>query len=458
MLVLYMTVFASFHLVISELSMCPESTPTISIVSSCPSNVMEWMSAAKRKRCSYLGKIQTCTKTDTFVYHCVLNKQATLLLEVCAPVHFMSGYCARYSEEHKRIINDPGLDCTYFDPPCPTRFPSNESYLYPMCYRNATKKLENILTFQQQKNKTSVVLSIGLLALFATSAISLLLIIFVGIKLKKIKLNIPCRNKRSSKDSDKFDGTDDEKCSPETLELLKENKETIMEKNEIKQERDFEVDELLQYKTLSGDKQGSISAKGINTISDLRDKLVSELNIPRAFVFVVIGEKGKLCDDDTDIKTLPCPIELMIANQNRMKNADDANVRNDEADDADDADNNEDGDIDANTDDDDSYVDVDDDEDEDEEDNGSLDIDDDEICCGYFKDPDTLFYWIGNKLLKEGSTDLSCPKCSWTWDPDEFVEDCKMSFDERIFFQEVLNVNMLKKAFAQVEDLKKAKI
>lgn len=71
--------------------MCPESTPTISIVSSCPSNVIEWMSAAKRKRCSYLGKIQSCTKTDTFVYHCVLNKQATLLLEVCAPVHFMSG-------------------------------------------------------------------------------------------------------------------------------------------------------------------------------------------------------------------------------------------------------------------------------------------------------------------------------------------------------------------------------
>lgn len=71
--------------------MCSESTPTISIVSSCPSNVMEWMSAAKRKRCSYLGKIQSCTKSDTFVYHCVLNKQATLLLEVCAPVHFMSG-------------------------------------------------------------------------------------------------------------------------------------------------------------------------------------------------------------------------------------------------------------------------------------------------------------------------------------------------------------------------------
>lgn len=43
------------------------------------------------------------------------------------------------------------------------------------------------------------------------------------------------------------------------------------------------------------------------------------------------------------------------------------------------------------------------------------------------------------------------------WDPDEFVEDCKMSLDERIFFQEVLNVNMLKKTFDQIENLKKAK-
>lgn len=479
MFVLYMTVFASFHFVISELRMCPESIPTISIVSSCPSNAIEWMSAAKRKSCNQLGKIQTCTKTDTFVYHCVLNKQATLLLEVCAPVHFMSGYCARFSEEHIRIINDPGLDCTYFDPPCPTRFPSNESYRYPMCYRYATKKLENIKTSQQQKNKTSVVLSIGLLALFATTSITLLLIIFVGIKLKKIKFNVPCRKKSSSKGTDKFDDIDNEKCSTESLELLKgtgkdteegkcfkertellkENKETIKEKNEIKQERDFEVDEMLQYKTLSGDKQGSISSKGIKTVSGLRDKLVSELSIPRAFVFVVIGDKGTLCDDDTEIKTLSCPIELMIANQHRTKNIDDANVsngdHNDEADDVDAADDNEDGDIDANADDDDSYVDVDDDDDEDEEDNESLEIDENEICCGYFKDPDTLFYWIGNKLLKEASTDLSCPKCSWFWDPDEFVADCKMSLDERIFFQEVLNVNMLKKTFDQVENLKK---
>lgn len=76
----------------------------------------------------------------------------------------------------------------------------------------------------------------------------------------------------------------------------------------------------------------------------------------------------------------------------------------------------------------------------------------------YFVDLDMLFYWIGNKLFKEGSIDLFCFKCFWMWDLDEFVEDCKMFFDERIFFQEVFNVNMLKKVFVQVEDFKKVKI
>lgn len=49
------------------------------------------------------------------------------------------------------------------------------------------------------RNKISVVLLIGFLVLFVILVISLLFIIFVGIKLKKIKFNILCRNKRSFK-------------------------------------------------------------------------------------------------------------------------------------------------------------------------------------------------------------------------------------------------------------------
>lgn len=72
---------------------CPESISTLSVVSHCPSNATEWVSAAKRKSCNDLGKVQSCTEPDQFVYHCVLNQEATQLLEVCAPVWFLSGKC-----------------------------------------------------------------------------------------------------------------------------------------------------------------------------------------------------------------------------------------------------------------------------------------------------------------------------------------------------------------------------
>lgn len=71
--------------------MCPESIPTVSIVSRCPANGMEWKSAAERKKCDFLGKIQNCTQAENFVYHCVLNKETTELVELCAPVWFMAG-------------------------------------------------------------------------------------------------------------------------------------------------------------------------------------------------------------------------------------------------------------------------------------------------------------------------------------------------------------------------------
>ena len=41
---------------------------------------------------------------------------------------YILGYCARFSLADQKIVNDPGLDCTKFEPSCPTRFPSNDSY------------------------------------------------------------------------------------------------------------------------------------------------------------------------------------------------------------------------------------------------------------------------------------------------------------------------------------------
>lgn len=70
---------------------CSESVPTMSIVSRCPSNATEWDSSAKRKSCNALARTQNCTNAKNFVYHCVLNEEATMLVEVCAPVYYMAG-------------------------------------------------------------------------------------------------------------------------------------------------------------------------------------------------------------------------------------------------------------------------------------------------------------------------------------------------------------------------------
>lgn len=86
--------------------MCPESVPTVSVVPRCPSNAKEWVSAAKQKSCNELGRIQTCTNPAKFVYHCVLNKQATQLLEVCAPTWFLTGKYKHFPYIMNSIINN----------------------------------------------------------------------------------------------------------------------------------------------------------------------------------------------------------------------------------------------------------------------------------------------------------------------------------------------------------------
>ena len=60
-------------------------------MSRCPANAEEWKSAAARKDCRAVGMNQSCSDDGSFVYHCVLNEDATKLIEVCAPVWYMSG-------------------------------------------------------------------------------------------------------------------------------------------------------------------------------------------------------------------------------------------------------------------------------------------------------------------------------------------------------------------------------
>ena len=70
---------------------CPQSIPTVSYVSRCPADAEEWKTAAAKKDCRALGMNQSCSDDDSFVYHCVLSGDGTKLMEVCAPVWYMSG-------------------------------------------------------------------------------------------------------------------------------------------------------------------------------------------------------------------------------------------------------------------------------------------------------------------------------------------------------------------------------
>jgi hypothetical protein len=63
----------------------------VTYVTKCPSDEEEWELAAQEKRCDKLANYQNCTSPEDFVYHCVLNKEGTKLIEVCAPTWFLSG-------------------------------------------------------------------------------------------------------------------------------------------------------------------------------------------------------------------------------------------------------------------------------------------------------------------------------------------------------------------------------
>uniref|UniRef100_A0A8W8JIS0 Uncharacterized protein n=1 Tax=Magallana gigas TaxID=29159 RepID=A0A8W8JIS0_MAGGI len=98
----------------SFLLLCPESIPTVSVVSRCPANVKEWASATQRKSCGQLRKIQNCSKAEDFVYQCVLNKDAEELLEVCASRFFLvdcpPGYLGRNWSDRCRYPSY-GMEC-----------------------------------------------------------------------------------------------------------------------------------------------------------------------------------------------------------------------------------------------------------------------------------------------------------------------------------------------------------
>lgn len=131
-----------------EANQCDESLPTVQNVTHCPRNDYEWQLAVKRKRCDALASIQTCVHDrGKFVYHCLVNKQADGLVEVCAPNWILTGYCGYYDTALGKIVNNVEKDChsSSFITQCPERYNSSDSYKYQGCYETKIKREESRL-------------------------------------------------------------------------------------------------------------------------------------------------------------------------------------------------------------------------------------------------------------------------------------------------------------------------
>ena len=63
----------------------------MSIVSRCPANAEDWKSSAARKDCRAVGMNRSGSDDGSFAYHCVLNEDGTILMEIRAPIWYMSG-------------------------------------------------------------------------------------------------------------------------------------------------------------------------------------------------------------------------------------------------------------------------------------------------------------------------------------------------------------------------------
>lgn len=407
--------------------MCPESIPTVSIVNRCPSNATEWVSAAKRKSCKDLGQLQSCTTADDFVYHCVLNKDATMLLEVCAPTYLMSGYCARFSEVEKRIIIDTGLDCTKFDPPCSSSFSSNESFKYQTCYRNAGEILEGCEVSRERNLHFTKPIVISVI--FAIIILLILIITGVGCKLKMIKF---ANRKKSSKQNKRKEINDREMEDTEPLnEPRTEANMNIAtpqpgggQENYVQQEnlRSLEEKKTMCYRSLSGEIIGDISLKGLKTISDVREMLAVKLDVSRDTLYVVNVDHGVLWEDNKEMRDLSADtLSLMIVlDENRMKQTNDGRSKGDTDDDSEDND---------------------DDDDDDDLDNNHEEYEELSTVYSKCKHKGSWFCWTRHQLLEMRFCSVKCQECLSTLKFDEIVKRCNMTPDEQIFFQTVLSLN-----------------
>ncbi|XP_061193600.1 uncharacterized protein LOC133201815 [Saccostrea echinata] len=114
---------------------CTASEKTLTEVSQCPKNQLEWVIEAEKANCSSV--YQTCVEAEEFVFHCVLNTKLTGFLQVCAPAKPIHGkMCPEYNIRGNIIQESLSAGCGTDRIPCPPVYLSTEAYKYQECYHS----------------------------------------------------------------------------------------------------------------------------------------------------------------------------------------------------------------------------------------------------------------------------------------------------------------------------------
>lgn len=172
---------------------CQEAVESVTSVTSCPTSEEEWKSAVRRKNCT--ATQQTCSKPETFLYHCVINEYGNKTLEVCAPQRLMTGFCTEFNVGGG-VIQSHGLSpCNETAVlRCANVYYSSEAYKYPDCYNkkiitSATSTIftttitsQNETTTKTLENRESTIEIVAALVCVAVLGVCLTVIIVIALR------------------------------------------------------------------------------------------------------------------------------------------------------------------------------------------------------------------------------------------------------------------------------------
>lgn len=180
---------------------CPLSQEFIQYVDQCPRNSLEWNARSAEYNCSSVN--QTCIQNDMFVYHCVLNSNGTMLMEVCAPLKYIHGQkCAEFNSRGN-IVQENSCNCSKAIVPCPKVYRSTDAFKYQSCYDEAKKKKVEVVPIKAtmtpkfeingiQTNTLTTFVTINVIGLI----ISLFIILAVNFAVCKIRKGFKKSNSR----------------------------------------------------------------------------------------------------------------------------------------------------------------------------------------------------------------------------------------------------------------------